>query len=222
MSPPEAHETTPISRDLRVRVAAYAGVVFAYLAAVRNDPLTPLQLLFFALACAWSLGFESRYRKPFFSQPVKIGLIALGALIFVAVVARGAGGNAEHFANSIARFLFWNAIVFVLSRGKSEYDLWTLAIIELSLFMISGSFVQPGAFLPLLAASAGCLVYTFFRVALLRCGAAGEAQKGGWGVAAVTLLFALEIAAVAFVLFPRGAFRGDRPGGKDGVDRKAP
>ena len=67
MSPPEASETTPISRDLRVRVAAYAGVVFAYLAAVRNDPLTPLQLLFFALACGWSLGFESRYRKPFFS-----------------------------------------------------------------------------------------------------------------------------------------------------------
>ena len=115
MSPPEALETTPISRDLRVRVAAYAGVVFAYLAAVRNDPLTPLQLAFFALACGWSLGFESRYRKPFFSQPVKIGLIALGAAIFVAVVARGSGGNAEHFANSIARFLFWNAIVFVLS-----------------------------------------------------------------------------------------------------------
>ncbi len=205
-------DLAPLSRDVRVRVAAYLGVVFAYLAAVKNDPLTPLQLGFYAAACGWSLAFERRWRKPFFSQPVKIGLIALGAAVFVAVVARGSGGNAEHFANSIARFLFWNAIVFVLSRNKSEYDFWTLAIIELSLFMISGSFVQPGAFLPLLAASAACLVYTFLRIAFLRCGAAGEAQRGGWGVAAVTLVLALEVAAVTFVLFPRHSFRADRPG----------
>ena len=213
-------EVAPLSRDVRVRVAAYAGVIFAYLAAVKNDPLTPLQLGFYAAACAWSIGFERRWRKPFFSQPVKIGLIALGAVIFVGVVARGSGGNAEHFANSIARFLFWNAIVFVLSRNKSEYDFWTLAIIELSLYMISGSFVQPGVFLPCLAASAACLVYTFLRVGFLRCGSAGEAQRGGWGVAALTLLLALEVAALAFVTFPRRVFRGDRPAGAEA--RKPP
>ena len=173
MSPPDA-ETTPLSRDVRARAAAYLGVLFAYLAAVRNDPLTPVQLGLYGAACAWSLVFESRFRKPFFSQPLKIGLIALGAAVFVGFVARGAEGNAELFANNIARFLFWNAIVFVLSRAKSEYDLWTLAIIELSLFMISGSFVRPGAFLPLLAASAACLVYTFFRVGFLRCGSSSR------------------------------------------------
>ncbi len=223
MSPPDAAlEAAPLSRDLRVRAAAYAGVVFAYLAAVKNDPLTPLQLIFFAAASAWSLGFEGRWRRPFFSQPVKIALIGLGAMVFVGFVARGAGGNAERFANNIADFLFWNAIVFVLSRHKSEYDFWTLAIIELSLFMISGSFVQPALFLPLLAASAGCLVYTFLRIAWLRCGPAGEVQRGGWGVALVTLLLALEVGAAAFVLFPRRVFRGDRPAGAEARTKLPP
>jgi hypothetical protein len=32
--------------------------------------------------------------------------------------------------------------------NKTEYDFWTLAIIELSLFMISGSFVQPPTSFP--------------------------------------------------------------------------
>ncbi len=204
-------EITPISRDARARAAAYAGTLCAYFAAVKNDPLTPLQLVFFGLASAWSLGFEHRFRRPFFSPPIKIGLIALGAAIFVVFVAGNVGGTTEHFANSIARFLFWNAIVFVLSRNKSEYDLWTLGIIDLSLFMISGSFVQPPLFVPLLLVTVACLLYTFQRTAILRCGAAGERQKGGWAVAAVTLLLVLEAAAVLFVSFPRGAFRAEKP-----------
>jgi transglutaminase-like putative cysteine protease len=217
-----APEITPISRDARARLAAYLGILCAYLAAVKNDPLTPFQLAFFAMAAGWSLGFEHRLRRPFFSPPIKIGLIALGAAIFVAFVAGNVGGTTEHFANSIARFLFWNAIVFVLSRNKSEYDLWTLAIIELSLFMISGSFVQPPLFVPFLLASVGCLLYTFQRTALLRCGAAGEQQKGAWAVTAVTLLFVLEAAALLFVAFPRGAFRSDRQAELSRLDGKAP
>jgi transglutaminase-like putative cysteine protease len=204
-------DITPISRDGKVRLAAYAGILCAYLAAVRNDPLTPFQLVFFALAASWSLGFEHRFRRPFFSPPIKIGLIALGAAIFVVFVAGNVGGTTEHFANSIARFLFWNAIVFVLSRNKSEYDLWTLAIIELSLFMISGSFVQPPFFVPLLLVSVTCLLYTFQRTAFLRCGPAGEQQKGGWAVMGLTLMLVLEAAALLFVAFPRGAFRSDKP-----------
>ena len=207
----EAPEITPISRDARVRLAAYAGMLCAYLAAVKNDPLTPFQLVFFGLAAAWSLGFEHRFRRPFFSPPIKIALIALGAAIFVVFVAGNVGGTTEHFANSIARFLFWNAIVFVLSRNKSEYDLWTLAIIELSLFMISGSFVQPPLFVPFLLASVTCLLYTFQRTALLRCGAAGEQQKGAWTVTGLTLMLVLEAAALLFIAFPRGAFRSDKP-----------
>jgi transglutaminase-like putative cysteine protease len=208
-------ETSPLSRDLRARISAYLGLLAAYLAAVRNDPLTPLMLSFYAAACGWSLGFEGRFRKPFFSQPVKIVLIAVGAALFVMFVARSAGSGTEQFANVISRFLFWNAVVFVLSRNKSEYDLWTLAIIELSLFMISGSFVQPALFVPLLLASTASLLCTFLRVAYLRCGPAGEAQKGGASVVFVTLLLAVEVGAVLFVAFPRSLFRGDRPAGAE-------
>jgi hypothetical protein len=208
-------ETTPLSRDLKARISAYLGLLAAYLAAVRNDPLTPVMLAFYAVACGWSLGFESRFRKPFFSQPVKIVLIAAGAALFVIFVARSAGSGTEQFANVISRFLFWNAVVFVLSRNKSEYDLWTLAIIELSLFMISGSFVQPVFFVPLLLASTATLLYTFLRVAYLRCGPAGQQQKGGASIVFVTLLLAVEIGAVLFVAFPRRLFRGERPAGAE-------
>jgi transglutaminase-like putative cysteine protease len=202
-------EISPISRDLRLRIAAYAGMLAAYLAAVKNDPLTPFQLGFFFVAAAWSLGFEHRFRRPFFSPPIKIALIVLGSFIFVLFISGFARGGTDDFANSIARFLFWNAIVFVLSRNKSEYDLWTLAIIELSLFMISGAFVQPALFVPLLLLSLGSLLYAFQRSALLKCGAAGEAERGGLGLMAAMLAFAVEIAAVVFLVFPRSSFRGD-------------
>ncbi|HYE98789.1 MAG TPA: DUF3488 and transglutaminase-like domain-containing protein [Planctomycetota bacterium] len=209
MSPPE--DLTQVSRDVRARAAAYAGLLLAYLAAVRNDPLLPLNLLIFASACGWSLLFETRLRRFFLASPLKIGLIAAGAVFFVVLVARNAGRNTEHFANTISNFLFWNAVVFVLSRNKSEYDLWTLAIIELSLFMISGSFVQPPAFLPLLLGAVACLLYTFHRTALLRCGPAAETRSGAAAVIAWTLVLTMEAAALLFVVFPRQAFRGERP-----------
>jgi transglutaminase-like putative cysteine protease len=208
---PESREITPISRDVRLRFAAYVGMLAAYLAAVKNDPLTPYQLAFFGLASAWSLGFEHRFRKPFFSAPIKIALIVLGSAIFVLFISGYTRGGTDDFANSIARFLFWNAIVFVLSRNKSEYDLWTLAIIELSLFMISGAFIQPPVFLPLLLACLACLLYTFQRASILRCGAAGEHEKGGLGLALVTVLMILEVAAVVFLVFPRQSFRMEKP-----------
>ncbi|MBI3856355.1 MAG: DUF3488 domain-containing protein, partial [Planctomycetes bacterium] len=97
------------------------------------------------------------------------------------------------------------------SRNKTEYDFWTLAIIELSLFMISGSFVQPPTFVPLLLISVACLFITFQRAAILKCGVLGEPSKGGVGLAFVTLFLTLEIAAVVFVVFPRGAFRMEKP-----------
>jgi hypothetical protein len=203
-------EISPLSRDVRVRLAAYAGVLAAYASAVKEDPLTPFQVGFFLAAAAWSLCLEHRFRKPFFSPPIKIGLIVLGSAIFVAFVSGASQGPPEQFANSIARFLFWNAIVFVLSRNKSEYDLWTLAIIELSLFMISGAFVQPAAFLPLLLGSTACFLYAFHRVALLRCGTAGEEERGGAGLVLATFTLALEAAVVVFLAFPRGVFRGEK------------
>jgi transglutaminase-like putative cysteine protease len=201
---------SPLSCDRRVRVAAYIGVLAAYLAAAKSDPLTPYQLGFFVVAALWSLLAEHRFRKPFFSAPIKIGLIALGGTIFLLFIAANVGGSAEHFANSISRFLFWNAIVFVLSRNKTEYDLWTLAIIELSLFMISGSFVQPPTFLPLLLVSVVCLFTTFQRAAILKCGVLGEPSRGGIGLAAVSLGLIIEVAAVVFVLFPRQSFRMEK------------
>ncbi|MBI3857701.1 MAG: hypothetical protein HY293_18625, partial [Planctomycetes bacterium] len=68
---------SPLSRDRRIRLAAYAGMLAAYLAAVKSDPLTPFQLAFFLAAAGWSLAVEHRFRKPFFSAPIKIGLIAV-------------------------------------------------------------------------------------------------------------------------------------------------
>jgi hypothetical protein len=202
-----AAEITALSRDRRARVAAYGGIVAAYLAAAHGDPFTPFQLALFAAAAAWSLGFEVRFRKFFFSSPIKIGLIVVGSAIFVMFVTGSSHGTGEQFANSIARFLFWNAVVFVLSRNKSEYDLWTMAIIELSLFMISGAFIQPPEFVPLLLASVACFLYTFQRVAVLRCGPAGEAERGGLGLTIWTLLIVLEAGAFVFIAFPRRIFR---------------
>jgi transglutaminase-like putative cysteine protease len=210
---------SPLSRDRRIRFAAYLGMLAAYLAAVKSDPLTPFQLAFFVAAAGWSLAVEHRFRKPFFSAPIKIGLIAVGGAIFIAFIAGNVGGTAEHFANSISRFLFWNAIVFVLSRNKTEYDFWTLAIIELSLFMISGSFVQPPTFLPLLLVSVTCLFITFQRAAILKCGVVGEPSRGGLGLAVVTLTLTLEVAAVVFVLFPRNSFRMDKPPGAEQAEK---
>lgn len=206
-----AAEIAPLSRDVRVRAAAYVGVLAAYVAAVKSDPLTPYQLLFFALAAAWSLGFEHRFRKPFFSPPLKIGLIVVGSGLFVYIITQNVGSPGDYFANTIANFLFWNAIVFILSRNKSEYDLWTMAIIELSLFMISGAFVQPPDFVPLLLLSAACFLYVFQRAALLRCGPAGWSERGGLGLAAFTFFLALEVGVLVFVAFPRRLFRGEKP-----------
>jgi len=210
---------SPLSRDRRARVSAYVGMLASYLAAAKNDPLTPVMLILFLVFAGWSLAFEHRFRKPFFSAPVKIGLIAIGGALFLVFLAGNVGGTAEHFANSISRFLFWNAIVFVLSRNKTEYDFWTLAIIELSLFMISGSFVQPPTFLPLLLISVVCLFITFQRAAILKCGIVGEPSKGGFGLGFVTILLILEVAAVVFVIFPRGAFRMEKPPGAEQAEK---
>lgn len=210
---------SPLSRDRKVRFFAYVGILSAYLAAAKTDSATPVLLLIFVAFAGWSLAVEHRLRKPFFSAPIKIGLIALGGAIFIVFIAGNVGGTAEHFAHSISRFLFWNALVFVLSRNKTEYDFWTLAIIELSLFMISGSFVQPPTFLPLLLVSTVCLFLTFQRAALLKCGVVGEPSRGGAGLAIVTLFLTLEIAAVVFVLFPRGAFRMEKPPGPEKAEK---
>jgi transglutaminase-like putative cysteine protease len=212
---------SPLSSDRRVRLAAYVGVLAAYVAAARNDPLTPGQVAFFVGAALWSLAVEHRFRKPFFSTPIKIGLIAVGGTIFILFIAGNVGGTAEHFANSISRFLFWNAIVFVLSRNKTEYDFWTLAIIELSLFMISGSFVQPPMFLPLLLVSVFCLFATFQRAAVLKCGVVGEPGKGGLWLSVLTLGLTLEVAAVVFVVFPRQSFRMEKPPAPETAERAA-
>jgi len=218
---PHPEPISPLSVDRRVRLAAYAGVLAAYVAAAKNDPLTPYQIGFFLVASLWSLAAEHRFRKPLFSAPIKVGLIAVGGAIFIVFIAGNVGGSAEHFANSISRFLFWNAIVFILSRNKTEYDFWTLAIIELSLFMISGSFVQPPLFLPLLLVSFFCLFATFQRAAILKCGVVGEPAKGGFGLSLTTLGITLEVAAVVFVLFPRQSFRMEKTPGLETPEKTA-
>lgn len=202
-------EISPLSADRRIRVAAYLGVLSAYLAGVVHDPLTSFQTVFFALAAAWSLGFEHRRPRLFFGGPVKIVIILTGAVIFALFLMGNLRNTADHFATSISQFLFWNAIVFILSRQKTEYDLWTLAIIELSLFMVAAAFVQPAHFTALLLVSAACFVYTFQRAAVLRCGVAGRKEKDSAGLAFTTLLLAIEVAAVVFLFFPRNAFNLD-------------
>jgi transglutaminase-like putative cysteine protease len=207
MTPPEPTPVSPLSRDARARAAAYLGLLAAYLAAAAGDPLTPLQLGVFGAAALWSLGFERRLPRLFFAPPLKIGLILAGSTLFAVFLGARAGrGDPQDFSHAIARFLLWNAAVFILSRNKSEYDFWTLAIIELSLFMISGAFVQPPAFLPLLLASLACTLYAFQRAALLRAGDAPGA--GGAGPALVTAALTVEIGAVLFVAFPRPAAGG--------------
>ncbi len=195
---------TAISRDWRVRLAVYGAALFAYLAAGERDPLTPFQLVVFVAACSWSLIFEHFTPRLFFSTPLKILLILVGSFIFVGFIGGHLNRAPDSFANAIARFLFWNAIVFILSRGKTEYDVWTLAIIIISLFMISGAFVQPAAFLLYFAASVLALTYTFQRLALLRTGPAPS--RGGWRLTVAQFIVILDIAVLVFVLFPRGLF----------------
>ena len=197
---------SPISRDWRARVAIYLSVLFAYLAAGDRDSLTPFQLAIFAAAAAWSLAFEHRWTRPFFGAPLKIGLIVVGSIIFVAFIGGHLQRAPENFANAIARFLFWNAVVFILSRNKTDYDVWTLGIINVSLFMIAGAFVQPPLFLPLFVGSLASLLYGFQRLALLRCGPAGEQSRGGLGLTLAQLALVIEVAAIVFVLFPRRLF----------------
>jgi hypothetical protein len=210
-------EISPLSRDPRVRLSAYLGVLFAYLAAVHDDPWMRVHLGLFAVATAWSLAVEHRLRTPFFGPRLKIGLIALGAALFVLFIARRGPADTLQFSNSISRFLFWNALVFVLSRNKSEYDFWTLGIIELSLFMISGSFVQPPLFLPLLLASLSCALYGFLRIALLKAGAHEPLPRLAWSLLVVAFLFIVELAAVFFVATPRSWFRGEGTASATGV-----
>ena len=76
-------DITEISRDFRVRLAFYIVVLLGYVSTFTNDPLTPFQIATYAVACLWSLGFEHRFVKPFFSSPIKITLIGVGAAIFV-------------------------------------------------------------------------------------------------------------------------------------------
>jgi len=214
---------TPISRDVRARAALYLSVVLSYLAAVQNDPLAGAMVLVFFLASLWSLGFEHRFLRPFFPSVMKIGLIVTGSAVFIAFFLTGLARPAETFANAIARFLFWNATVFVLSRNKTEYDVWTLGIIDVSLFMISGAFVQPPAFLLLFLASLVCALYAFQRLALLRCGPAGEQASHGPGILLVQATVVVEIAALVFFFFPRQVFpsrpatRGGAPGEEEPI-----
>jgi hypothetical protein len=207
MAAAEAASVSPISGDARARAAAYLGLLAAYLAAAGGDPLTPLQLGVFGAAALWSLGFERRFQKLFFAPPLKIGLILAGSVLFAVFLGARAGrGDPEDFSHAIARFLLWNAVVFVLSKNKSEYDLWTLAIIKLSLFMISGAFIQPPAFLPLLLLSLGTTLYAFQRAALLR---AGDAPRpGGLGLTLAVCALAVELGALFFVALPRPATGG--------------
>jgi transglutaminase-like putative cysteine protease len=199
-------QITPVSRDLPVRAAFYGAILLAYLGAYFPDSTVPAQLGVFLFACAWSLALEHRFARPFFSSPLKIGLIILGSGIFIYFFSsRVSAGNEPVFA-MISRFLFWNAIVFVLSRHKTEYDLWTLAIITLSLFMISATFVRPYGFLPSLAGATLALLYGFHRLALLRC---GDPAGHGRATAAQTLLhFGLVagLSALIFLFFPRNIF----------------
>lgn len=203
------NDLTPVSRDTTVRLAAYLGVLCAYLAAVDREPLLALQLSLLAVAAGWSLLFERRFPRLFLPPAAKIVLITAGALLFLGLLVRSFGGAPAEISSQISRFLFWNAIVFVLSRAKTEYDLWTLAIIDLSLFMISGAFVQPARFLPLFALSLLANLVVFAKLSLLRCGPAGQAERRGPLVALFQFALALEIGALVFFFFPRRLFPVD-------------
>ena len=48
-------DISPISRDLRVRTAAYIGILAAYWAAVKSDPLTPVQIALFLVAATGAI-----------------------------------------------------------------------------------------------------------------------------------------------------------------------
>ena len=64
---------SPLSRDRRVRLAAYVGMLASYRAAAKSDPLTPAMIVLFVVFAGWSLAFEHRFRKPYVSAPVKNG-----------------------------------------------------------------------------------------------------------------------------------------------------
>ncbi|MBI4564864.1 MAG: transglutaminase domain-containing protein [Planctomycetes bacterium] len=201
----EGRSVTPVSADRRARLAMYLALLCGYIAGMGTDPLASYQLAAYLGACLWSLLLEHRVRRAFFSPHVKIGLIIAGSVLFITLVSRSAPPQ-EDFAGTIGRFLFWNAIVFVLSRSKSEYDLWTLGIIDVSLFMISAAFFQPTEFLPLFGLSCALLLYSFMRAAMVSAGPAETRQPSGAAPALVQLALMALLAASVFVLFPRGAF----------------
>jgi len=111
--------------------------------------------------------------------------------------------------------------VFVLSRDKTDYDVWTLAIIDVSLFMISGAFLQPPTFLPLFLVALICLLYAFQRLAVLRHGSTGPRWGTPLGALLIQLSCVMLVAAAVFALFPRDIFRL-QPGARDTARAPAP
>lgn len=227
-------ELTPISKDTAVRAAAYGALLAGWGAAAPGTALAPLLGTVFALACLLSLLLERRWPRLFLPSVVKIGLIVMGSMVFVGSISSGAAASPDHFAAVISRFLLWNALVFALSRAKTDYDLWTMGIIDLSFFMISAAFLKPVSYLPLFFVSMALFLYAFHRAALLRCGAAGE-RATGWVSAGLQIALVLEVAAVVFLGFPRAVFSADpearrrnggaedpEPRGPEGESRRSP
>ncbi len=206
-------EATPVSRDVPVRLALALAVLLGWLATSPAEPhRTGLTAVFLA-AAAWTLALERRFPRMLLPPAAKIVLILGGSLVLVALLGARVARTPEAFGVVLSRFLFWNALVFLLSRAKTEYDLWTVAILDLSLFMISAAFVKPPGFLALFLGSTLLLLYAFHRAALLRCGPAGE-RAGAWRGTALQAVLVLEVAVVVFVAFPRGLFA---PGGTTGA-----
>ncbi|MBI2900679.1 MAG: DUF3488 domain-containing protein [Planctomycetes bacterium] len=197
---------TPISSDFLVRAAAYLGVLFAYLSTAQGDPIMPLQMAILAGACWWSFAIEKRFPRLFLPPQAKVALITVGAAVFIFFLFRHLHGGGD-VARPVARFLFWNAIVFVLSRDKTEYDLWTLAIIDLSLFMVSGAFVHSAGFVPLFSTCLLANLVVFARLALLRCGPAGRQDRSSVPTALLQFAAVLATGAALFLFFPRTLFR---------------
>ncbi|MBI2931938.1 MAG: DUF3488 domain-containing protein [Planctomycetes bacterium] len=189
----------------------FAATVASYAVVAANDPLEPALLGLLLAAGLWSVGFEHRLLRPFFPSGLKIALVVAGSTLFVAFIAGGLSHQTGNFADAIARFLLWNAVVFMLSRNKSEYDLWTLAIIDVSLFMIAGAFAPSPRFAPLLLVALACALYAFQRMSLLRCSPAGRSSGPPIGLALLQTTAVIAITASVFLLFPRGIFR-ERPG----------
>jgi len=194
------YDITPVSRDFAIRAAAYLGVLAALFAALGPD----LRFLGgFTAACAWSLLFERRHRHLLLPSVAKIALIASGAAVFLTFLLRQLRADHGDPTIHIARFLAWNAAIFAISRAKTEHDLWTLAIIDLSLFMIAGAFAPSARFAPLFLISLTATILAFVRLSLLRCGR--TSPRWAW-VALLQLAVTLEIGAAVFLLFPRRLF----------------